>query len=152
MDEKVFERILVPTDFSSPSERAWATACRLARAVGAELVLLHVFVETPLYSENPISGGRIREVYAAGRTWASEQLERWGAMAMAGGLRVKTLLHTGVSHEDIVATARDEGADLIVIGTHGRSGLNRLMLGSVCDRVIRLSPCPVLAVREPEAE
>ena len=55
-------------------------------------------------------------------------------------------------HEDIVATARDEGVDLIAIGTHGRGGLNRLMLGSVCDRVIRLASCPVLAVREPDGD
>ena len=59
-------------------------------------------------------------------------------------------MRTGVPHEEIVATARDEGADLIAMGTHGRGGLNRLVLGSVCDRVIRLSSCPVLAVRESE--
>jgi len=65
---------------------------------------------------------------------------------------VKTLLRTGIPHDEIVRIARDEGADLIAIGTHGRGGLDRLMLGSVCDRVIRLSSCPVLAVREPDAE
>ena len=65
---------------------------------------------------------------------------------------MKTLLRTGTPQDEIVATVRDEGADLIAIGTHGRGGLNRLMLGSVCDRVIRMSPCPVLAVREPDTE
>jgi nucleotide-binding universal stress UspA family protein len=150
MEERIFHRILVPTDFSPQSERAWATARRLARAVGAEVVLLHVFVEMPLYSEAPLSGERVREAYAAARTWAAEHLEQWAATARSEGLAVKTLLRTGVPHADIVETARDEGADLIAIGTHGRGGLNRLMLGSVCDRVIRLSSCPVLAVREPE--
>jgi len=152
MDEPVFQRILVPTDFSPQSERSWATARRLAHAVGADLVLLHVFVETPLYSETPVSGSRIREVYTVARTWAGDQLERWAAMGLAEGVRVKTLLTTGMAHEDIVRAATDEGADLIVMGTHGRSGLNRLMLGSVCDRVIRLAPCPVLAIRTPDEE
>jgi nucleotide-binding universal stress UspA family protein len=152
MEERIFHRILIPTDFSSQSERAWATARRLARAVGADVVLLHVFVETPLYSEVPLSGERIREAYEEARTWAANQLEQWAATARAEGLGVKTLLQTGVPHGVIVETARDEGADLIAIGTHGRGGLNRLMLGSVCDRVIRLSSCPVLAVREPDAD
>ncbi len=152
MAERLFHRILVPTDFSPQSERAWAMARRLARAVGAEIVLLHVFVETPLYSESPLSGERVSEVFAAARAWVAEHLGQWAAAARAEGLAVKTLLRTGVPHEDIVATARDEGADLIAIGTHGRGGLNRLMLGSVCDRVIRLASCPVLAVREPDGD
>jgi nucleotide-binding universal stress UspA family protein len=152
MSAPVFHRILVPTDFSTPSERAWATAQRLARAVGADLVLLHVFVELPLYSEAPLSGDRVREVYSASRTWAADQLEKWAATARAEGLPVKTLVRTGIPHDEIVRTASDEGADLVAIGTHGRSGLNRLMVGSVCDRVIRLSSCPVLAIRASDTE
>ena len=151
MEERIFHRILVPTDFSPQSERAWATARRLARALGAELVLLHVFVELPFYSEVPLSAERVREAHGAARTWAVEPLDQWAATARGEGLAVKTLVRTGIAHEDIVATARDEGADLIAIGTHGRGGLNRLMLGSVCDRVIRLAPCPILAIREGEA-
>jgi nucleotide-binding universal stress UspA family protein len=152
MTGAIFQHILVPTDFSPQAERAWAAARRLARAVGAELVLLHVFVETPLYSEIPLSGERIREVYGAVRTWTAEQLERWAEEARGEGVGVKTLVRTGVPHDEIVATARDMGADLIAIGTHGRGGLNRLMLGSVCDRVIRLASCPVLAIRESDAD
>ena len=152
MTDAIFHRILVPTDFSAQAGKAWATARRLARAVGAELVLLHVFVEVPLYSETPFSGERIREAYAAARTWTAEQLEKLAAEARAEGITVKTLTRTGVPHDEIVAAARDEAADLIAIGTHGRGGLNRLMLGSVCDRVIRLSSCPVLSIREPDTE
>jgi nucleotide-binding universal stress UspA family protein len=152
MSDRVFHHILVPTDFSTPSERAWATAQRLARVLGADLVLLHVFIELPLYSELPLSGERVREVYSVGRTWAADQLERWAAAARAEGIVVKTLVRTGIAHDEIVQTASDEGADLIAIGTHGRGGLNRLMVGSVCDRVIRLSSCPVLAVRASDTE
>jgi nucleotide-binding universal stress UspA family protein len=142
----------VPTDFSPQSERAWALARRLARAVEAEVVLVHVFVEAPLYSEGPFAADRIREVYASGRAWVQEQLQRWEATARGEGLAAKTLLRTGVPHGEIVAAASEEGADLVVIGTHGRGGVDRLLLGSVADRVIRLAPCPVLAVRQADAE
>ena len=124
----------------------------MALAVGSELVLVHVFVEAPLYSEGPFAADRIREVYASGRAWVQEQLGRWEATARAEDLTAKTLLRTGVPHEEIVAAAREEGADLVVIGTHGRGGVDRLLLGSVADRVIRLAPCPVLAVRQADTE
>jgi nucleotide-binding universal stress UspA family protein len=150
MPETVFRRILVPTDFSPQSEAAWGLARRLARAVGAEIVLLHVFVEAPLYSESAFAAERVREAYAAGRQWVQEQLARWAATAEGEGLTVKTLLRSGVPYEEIVATTRAEGADLIVIGTHGYGGVDRLLLGSVADRVLRLAPCPVLGVRRPE--
>jgi nucleotide-binding universal stress UspA family protein len=147
MPEPVFRRILVPTDFSQQSEAAWALARRLARAVGAEVVLLHVFVEAPLYSESAFAAERVREAYAAGRQWVEEQLTRWAATASQEGLTVKTLLRPGVPHEEIVATTQAVAADLIVIGTHGYGGVDRLLLGSVADRVIRLAPCPVLGVK-----
>ena len=152
MPETVFRLVLVPTDFSPQSEAAWGLALRLARAVGAEIVLLHVFVEAPLYSESTFAADRVREVYASGRKWVEEQLARWAANARPGGLTVKTLLRPGVAHDEIVAAARAEGADLIVIGTHGYGGVDRLLLGSVADRVIRLASCPVLAVRRPDPE
>ena len=71
-----------------------------------------------------------------------------GQGARRGSARGRAL-RTGVPHEEIVALAQDERADLIVIGTHGRGGINRALLGSVADRVVRLAPCPVLTVREP---
>jgi len=150
MADTVFRRVLVPIDFSPQSEAAWGLARRLARAVGAEVVLLHAFVESPLYSESAFAAERVREVYASGRKWVEDQLARWQANAQQEGLTVKTLLRAGVAHEEIVAAARDEGADLIVIGTHGYGGVDRLLLGSVTDRVLRLAPCPVLGVRRPE--
>lgn len=150
MAETVFHRILVPTDFSPQSERAGAMARRLAAAVGAELVLVHVFVESPFFSEGPFTAERVQEVYASGRAWVKEQLEQQAVAARSAGLRAKAFMRTGVAHQEIVAAAREEQADLIVMGTHGRGAVGRLLLGSVADRVIRLAPCPVLAVREPE--
>jgi len=146
-----FSRILVPTDFSAGSEAAWRAAQRLAGALGAELVLLHVFVETPLFFEGPFAGERVREVYASARAWVQEQLDKWAADARATGRTVRAALRTGVPYQEIVAAARDEGADLVVLGTHGRGGLDRALLGSVADRVIRTAPCPVMTIRDASA-
>ncbi len=145
----VFYRIIVPTDFSACAEEAWGLAQRLAAASGAELVLTHVLVETPLYSEGPFTMERARQVYEAARRWAAETLEQWAAKARGAGLTVRIVLRTGVPHQEIVDLTTNERADLVVLGTHGRGGINRALLGSVADRVVRLAPCPVLTVREP---
>lgn len=128
--EGVFYRVVVPTDFSACAEEAWALAQRVAQVSGSELVLVHV-LEAPLDSE------------------ARETLEQWAAKARQRGLKARTVVKTGTPHQEIVDLATDERADLVVIGTHGRGGLNRALLGSVADRVVRLAPCPVLTVREP---
>ncbi len=80
---------------------------------------------------------------------AGERLEEWAAKARTAGVPARSALRSGVPFKEIVAAATDERADLIVMGTHGRGGINRALLGSVADRVIRLAPCPVLTVREP---
>jgi nucleotide-binding universal stress UspA family protein len=150
MTERVFSRILVPTDFSTCSEAAWNLAQRLARAVDGELVLVHVLPETPLYSEVPWSMSHVKEVYAAARNWGEDALEGWVARARASGFSARAILREGVAHREIAALATTERADLVVIGTHGRGGIDRALLGSVADRVVRSAPCPVLTVREAE--
>ena len=142
-----FYRIVVPTDFSDCAEEAWALAQRLAGAFAAELVLAHVLVETPLFSEGPFTMDRVRKVYEAARKWAEENLDAWAARARDKGLKARVSLRTGVPYREIVSLVTDERADLVVIGTHGRGGIDRALLGSVTDRVIRLAPCPVLSVR-----
>ncbi len=79
-----------------------------------------------------------------------KSLGEWTAAAGTSGLGARWLVRSGVPHAEIAAAARQERADLIVMGTHGRSGLDRALLGSVADRVIRLGPCPVVSVRTPE--
>lgn len=145
--EPVFARIVVPTDFSAESDKAWQVARRLARAVGGQLHLVHVFVEAPLYSEALMSGDRVREVYAEGRAWVEREMARLAEAARGEGLTVRTSLREGAVAAAIVEAAREDAADLVVVGTHGRGGIDRALLGSVADRVIRLAPCPVLAVR-----
>jgi nucleotide-binding universal stress UspA family protein len=146
----VFYRIVVPTDFSACSDEAWELAQRLAGALGSELVLVHVLVEAPLWSEGPFTMARTREVFEAARQWVRAELETRAEAARAKGLAVRTVLREGAPHEEIAALSTDERADLVVLGTHGRGGVNRALLGSVADRVVRLAPCPVLTVRRPD--
>jgi nucleotide-binding universal stress UspA family protein len=147
MSPPLFARIVVPTDFSSCAEEAWEVARRLAAAFGAELILVHVLVETPLFSETPFTTGHTRDVFAAARGWGERGLAERVEAARVAGLRARSELRTGRPHAEIVALATDARADLVVIGTHGRDGLNRALLGSVADRVVHLAPCPVLTVR-----
>ena len=147
--ERLFHRVVVPTDFSSCAEAAWEIAQRLAVAMGSELVLTHVLVEASLFDEGPFNTEKTRAVFEAATRWAQEQLETWAAVARGKGLEVRTVMRRGPPHAEIVALAIDERAALVVLGTHGRGGLDRALLGSVADRVVRLAPCPVLTVREP---
>lgn len=147
MANSIFTRIVVPTDFSTCSEEEWRLVRRVATGGGSELILTHALSEAPLYGESLTTD--VRPVYEEARKWAeAAPLETWVAEARAARLSARTALRTGVAHREVVALATDEGADLIVIGTHGRGGVERALLGSVADRVVRLAPCPVLTVRE----
>ena len=145
----MFYRIVVATDFSECAQQAWELARRIAAAPGSELVLAHVLTEVPLYGEGVFNIETARKVREGASKWAEGTLEAWVGKARAEGLSARAALRTGVPHQEIVALAEDERADLIVIGTTGRGGISRALLGSVADRVVRLAPCPVLTVREP---
>jgi len=133
-------RILAPTDFSDPSLQAIAYAFELAQTFGAKLSLLHV-IELPVYP---------MEVYPL-----LEELEQDARTALArllpeaegAHVDITHLVEIGLPYQKILQTAAAEKVDLIVIATHGRTGLSHLVLGSVAERVVRLAPCPVLTVR-----
>jgi nucleotide-binding universal stress UspA family protein len=139
--------ILCATDFSEPGQAAEAEALTLARKLGAELVYLHVTSDPMLYGESVFSMADVERVQDAQRRWAGNALRDRSDAATAAGVTARWLLRTGVAWDEIVAGATDAKADLVVVGTHGRGGLNRLLLGSVAERVVRLAPCPVLTVR-----
>jgi universal stress protein A len=133
------DRILAATDFSAGSERALEYAEEMAHRFGAEIVLLHVdeaFAALP--------GSEIAEDQ---RRAAERELEAQTRQLAAKGLRVRALLRIGLAVEEIVGAAEAERADLVVMGTHGRSGLSHLLMGSVAERVVRRARCPVLTVR-----
>lgn len=140
-------RILCATDFSEEGQAAEAKALELVRALGGELVYVHVSVETPLYGEAAFAMADVERVYEAQRRWADDTLRARVAAAEKAGVAARAMLRVGVPFEQIVEAAAEEAADMLVIGTHGRSGLNRLLMGSVAERVVRLASCPVLTVR-----
>lgn len=145
-----FKTIVVPTDFSPASERAIMHARELAERFGASVLLLHV-VEDPYaaaaWSEAFLAMPDIREPL---RQEALKRLEE--AASAFAGLPTTMEAVVGTPAATIVKAAADRSADLIVMGTHGRSGVAHLLLGSVAERVIRLAPCPVLTVRESQGQ
>ena len=144
------KRILCATDFSDAAEAAVEAAQRLGADIGAEVVLLHVTSEAPLWSET-IYAPSVRRVFEGQRAWATGALGTTATALAAAGVPARVRVETGVAWEEILRVARDEQADVIVMGTHGRTGLNRLLLGSVTERVVRQAPCPVLTVRPADA-
>ncbi len=148
------QRILWATDLSPVSEAAWPYALRLADLLAAELVLLHAVHPADLagladHAVRPPKGWMQRFLMPL-----EEELEHRKPAVEALGLRARRKIVVGVPAEVIVAEAWAEQADLIVVGTHGRSGLSHVLLGSVAEAVIRKAACPVLAVqvkREGEA-
>ena len=144
-----FRRILVATDFAESAERALACAVQLARRHGAELILLHVYMDLPAYPE--VTAGQVEAIYEEQRGWIESALERRARSARTEGLLARAVLRTGSPASTVAEMARREGADLIVVGSHGRAGLDRLILGSVAERVVRLASCPVLVVKSAEA-
>ena len=140
-----FKHILCPIDFSDASQRALTYAAALATWYQAELQVVHV---APAVDEGLVIGpdGGLVEPR---RQQSSEALavEVRGAMEAVGATGLTEVLAAdGRTHDVIVERARAHGADLLVIGTHGRSGFNRLLLGSVTEKVLRVAPCPVLTV------
>jgi nucleotide-binding universal stress UspA family protein len=142
--------ILHPTDFSAEAGAAEAEAVRLARALGAELILLHVSVEAMYYAETPFGLDRMEALYAAQAEWADKQLAERAQRLTAAGVKTTPRQRVGVPHQEIVKAAADEHATYIVMGTHGRGGFQRFMIGSVADRVVRAAACPVMTVRTAE--
>ena len=141
---KTFEHILVPTDFSDPSKRALDMAIELAQKSKARLTLLHVW-NLPYAGYAEALAWPIDEMEAGART-ALEELRVSVAARLPG---VEAMLEMGREWQTILEVAKAKGVDLIVMGTHGRHGLPRFFLGSVAEKIVRLSPVPVLTVGMP---
>ncbi|GAA0298172.1 universal stress protein [Halarchaeum salinum] len=145
--ECMYDRILVPTDGSPESEDAIDEAMELAELTDATVVALYV-VDTSDYSALPESkwSALQEELYAEGEEAVAAVAER----GEAAGVEVEELVVEGSPNEVILDTASEEDCDAIVMGTHGRSGVERFLLGSVTEKVVRHSEIPVLVVRVSE--
>ncbi len=140
--------ILHPSDFSPASGPAFRKAVELARHYRAELLVVHVLGSlAPVLGEGYVAPQTYERIATSIRAQGQKKLD--ALLARAGRFRVQArgLLLEGAPHVQIVRAARARGADVIVMGTHGRSGLARLLLGSVAERVVASARCPVLTVR-----
>lgn len=136
--------ILYPTDFSTHAEFAFGMACALARDYGARLIVTHIMMRPappytefgPIVPEPTVPIAELREKLEALKPTDSS-------------VPVEYRLIEGDPSEEIVSFARENGVDLIVMGTHGRTGVGRLLMGSVAELVLRRAPCPVLTLKTP---
>jgi universal stress protein A len=138
-----FKAILHPTDFSDASEHALKMAAALARDYKARLVLLHA-VEPPVYY------GELGVSFIPPEDYREKAQERVaGLIGPDSPLTVETVVVEGIAAAEILRVAAEHPVDLIVIGSHGRTGIGRVLMGSVAEEVSRKAPCPVLIVRTP---
>ena len=142
------KKILCPVDFSDNSDEARLYAEAFAKAHGAELILMHC-VETPVYYSTMEFGfpQESMEIHAQA---CERQLGEMLDKALADQVSARSMLSQGSPYVRIIEVARAEDVDLIVMGTHGYTGLTHVLLGSVAEKVVRLAPCPVLTVKHPE--
>ncbi len=139
------KNILFPTDFSEESSYALQYAVDMAKRYGAKLYLLHVV--HAIYDTSWYVPTSIDEIYNDLEKSAQKELERY--VEDLRGLNTERKVLTGVPYEVIVKFANDNKIDLIIIGSHGRKGIDRILFGSTAAQVVRYAPCPVLTVRLP---
>lgn len=145
----MYDRILVPTDGSATAQQGRAQALALARRLDATVVLLHV-VEPYPYGMEFADADTWESLLGGMREQARALMASESALAASAGVKAETLVIEAPGErvcDVIVAQARQQRCDLIVIGTHGRRGVSHALLGSDAERVLRLSPVPVLSVR-----
>jgi universal stress protein A len=144
-----FDRILVPVDFSAHSLKAFSQALRFAHQFHAELILVHI-VEQIIYPGDwmypPIA---MSDVATEKRDEIAEKLKRLGA---GSGVPTREIVRRGRAWQEIVEIAKECKVDLVIVATHGYTGLRHVLLGSVAEKVVRHAPCPVFTVRADDAD
>ena len=145
--ETTIKKVLVPIDFSDYSKSALKYAVNFAKLFNAEIVLIYV-VEPVIYPPD-FSMGQIA-MPSLNTEWderAKDELDKLAKSEISTS--VKTILKTGKPFVEIIETAKEENIDLIIIATHGHTGVEHILFGSTAEKVVRKAPCPVLTLREP---
>jgi nucleotide-binding universal stress UspA family protein len=151
-DMKPFEKILTAIDFSESSDFAFEHALTLARQFQAELTVMHVInepVDLRGFYVPHISFEQLEKEIEEG---AEKMMEKFCQTRMGDFTRYTTAIVAGIPYEEILRKAEETGASLIVLGTHGRTGIDHLIFGSTAERVVRSATCPVLTIRLPVIE
>ena len=148
----VARHILVPLDFSEPAKQALEYAIELATILQARLTLLHIVQTIPVAGGAGVGVGvALAGVMEQMEAEALQTMEDHAQRVRQAGLACETAVVHGTPFQHIIDMAGDKQVDLIVMGTHGHTGLQRFFLGSVAEKVVRLAPCPVLVTRAPDA-
>lgn len=147
--ETTIKKVLVPIDFSDYSKSALKYAVNFAKTFDADIILIYV-VEPVIYPPD-FSMGQIA-MPSINTEWddrAKDELQKLAKSEIAEIANVKTIIKTGKPFVEIIETAKEENIDLIIIATHGHSGVEHILFGSTAEKVVRKAPCPVLTLREP---
>lgn len=140
-----FEKILFPTDFSESAENASRYAMSLAKKYGSKVYVIHVIEPFTYTTEFGLDfSAQLKEMEASARRLLDDIV----ASIKRNNLDVESVLITGEPFVEIIKYARKEQVDLIVMATHGRSGIEHMLLGSVAEKVVRKSPCPVMTIKK----
>lgn len=147
--ELKINKILVPIDFSDYSKAALRYAVNFAKLFNAEIILIYV-VEPVIYPPD-FSMGQIAipTVTTEFDDRAKEELKKLASNEIPSQTKVQTVLKTGKPFVEIIDTAAELDVDIIIIATHGHSGVEHILFGSTAEKVVRKAPCPVLTIREP---
>lgn len=150
----MFKKILFCTDFSENSHYAFTYALHLARTHRSKLLILHVSPEAVFPEQLTIylPSEKVEELWASQKEANHQEIKTNYLHKMEGFDNYQVLVKEGEPFLEIIRTAKEESADLIVMGTHGRTGLDHIFFGSTAERVVRKSPCPVLTIRLPGRE
>lgn len=146
---KPFDKILTAIDFSENSEHAFEYALTLAKQFQSELIILHVInepVDLRGFYVPHISFEQLEKEIEEG---AQKMMAQFCQTRMGNFTNFQTAIITGIPNEEIIRKAADTGSSLIVLGTHGRTGLDHIIFGSTAERVVRSASCPVLTIRMP---
>jgi len=146
------KKILFPTDFSEGSDNALPYAADMARHYGAKLYLLHVIQDIAEAMGWYVPHVSLDELYRDIEGNAAKEIARYSVEEFRGLKDIERIVVKGTPYQEILKFAGEKKADLIVIGTHGRKGLDRVIFGSTAEKVVRDAPCPVLSVRLPRYE
>jgi nucleotide-binding universal stress UspA family protein len=144
--------LLFPTDFSNGARAAMDYALSLAKDYQAKLVLLYVIQDISIAEWYIPSTLSVADLVEDMQKSAQKEMDKWGEEARGRVKDVEQIVERGVPFVEIIRTAKEKNADMIVIGTHGRTGIDHMLFGSTAEKVVRKAPCPVLTVRIPGRE
>jgi nucleotide-binding universal stress UspA family protein len=147
----MIKKILIPTDFSPSAMHALKYALELNKVFNARLYLLHVLQDITDFSEFNLSPSILPQLYAEFEQNATKRLEEIVSTMVPPDIACDTYIVHGVPFYEIIQFAKDENIDLILIGSHGRTGLKHVLFGSTAEKVVKKASCPVLSVRHPES-